>query len=177
MTREMCRFQPPSRNDYLFRQDDPAVASLTYGRLGKTVDHVGCGLVSIYNVMRALGREQDFADILSDAMRLHMPWLFGVFGTKPRSLTRYFGKQGVPVERTDDCEYWRNALPACRAAIICTWNDKRRHGIHFYAVVNDNGRLSALNRYCDWDTATPFSPADVRADRFITGYLFRQKNI
>lgn len=160
---------------YLTRQDDPAVASLTYGRLGKTVDHVGCGLVAIYNVMHALGMPQDFRDILRDAQRLHMPWLFGVFGTKPWAIKRYFAHKGISFESTGDCEAWRRSLPDCRAAIICTWNSKRRHGIHFYAVVNQNGQLLALNRYSNCNAPTPFAPSEVRADRFITGLVFPEK--
>lgn len=159
-------------NDYITRQKDPAIASLPYGRLKKTVDHVGCGLVAVYNVMLRLGQPQAFEDVVRDAQRLRLPWLFGVFGTKPWALTKYFREKGVPCTRTNDCEAWQAALQNCRAAILCTWNDKRRHGIHFYAVVNENGSLYALNRYSNCDHPTPYAPTDARKDRFITGLIF-----
>ncbi len=159
-----------SRN-YLFRQDDPAVAALRYGRAGKTVDRVGCGLVAIYNLMKRLGCPQELSAVIQEAQRLHMPWLFGLFGTKPRSLGRYFRKMGVPFTRTDSCAAFREQLGGAAAAIVCTWNDKRTDGIHFYTIFNENGRLTSLNLCCA-DAPLPFSASSLRGDRFITGYLF-----
>lgn len=156
----------------LYSQSDPDVAALRYGHLGKTVDRVGCALVAIYNVMKYLGREQSFEAVLRDAQKLHMPWLFGAFGTKPWALKRYFKIKNVPFKQTNNCREWKSSLPGCRAAIVCTWNSKRRHGIHYYSVINKDGKLYALNRYSDFPEPTPFSPDDTDNKRFITGFTF-----
>lgn len=157
---------------YLYRQNDPAVAAARYGRLRLPVSYVGCGLVAIYNVMRRLGQPQEFAAIVRDAQRLHMPWLFGLFGTKPHAPAKYFRAKQVPFVQTDSAEKFRAALRNCNAAILCTWNDKRTQGIHFFTVFNDNGRLTALNRYDGGTRPTPFTPQDVKDKRFITGLIF-----
>ena len=156
---------------YLYGQDDERIASLCYGKARRQIKNTGCGLVAVYNVMKRLGREQPFEAIIRDAQRLHMPWFFGFFGTKPRSLRRYFKLQGVPCRLTNDCADFKKSLSAATAAIICTWNDKRTSGIHFYTVFNDSGSLSALNRYCG-NAPMPFTAEDVREDRFICGYIF-----
>ena len=159
-------------NRYIYRQDDPVIASLRYGRLGKRIEKVGCALIAIFNVMRHLGKPREMTDIILDAERLRMPWLFAVFGTKPRSLGRYFSANGVEYARISDLAEFKERLNGCNCAIICTWNDKRLHGIHFYAVFNDGGTLTSLNRFCNNDNAIPFSPDVLKENRFITGYLF-----
>ena len=75
-------------NRYLYRQNDPTVAALPYGRLQRQVADAGCALVAIYNLMNRLGQPQEFSAIIKDAQRLHMPWLFGLFGTKPHAPAR-----------------------------------------------------------------------------------------
>lgn len=156
---------------YVTRQNDPEIAALTYGRARLKIENVGCGLVAVYNVMCRLHQPQSFEDIIRDAQRLRLPWLFGVFGTKPRSLGRYFRQKKIPFEQTNDSAVFLEKLKTADAAIICTWNSKRTHGIHFYTVLNDGGSLSALNQYTA-DAPTAFSADAVRKDRFITGYLF-----
>ena len=161
-----------SSDKYIFLQSDPSVASLKYGRPGIKIKTNGCGMVAVYNVMRSLGSPVELPDIIREAEALRMPWLFGFFGTKPRSLGRYFSKKEISFKRTDDCAEFKESLEKCSAAIICTWCSKRRDGIHFFTIINDNGKLKALNRWSNVDHATDFSPADIRPDRFITGYLF-----
>lgn len=156
---------------YIYRQDDPAVADVRYGRLRQRVERNGCGPVAICNVMLRLGKPQPFAAIIRDAQKLHMPWLFGLFGTKPSAPARYFRSKGIPFVYTKRCEDFCAGLITAKAAILCVWCNKRRDGIHFFTVINDGGRLSALNHVYA-DAPTPFSPQDVRQDRFITGYLF-----
>lgn len=157
---------------YIFNQSDPVIADVRYGVSRRKVKNIGCGMVAVYNVMLRLNKPQSFAEIVGEARKLRMPWLFGFFGTKPRSLGRYFDQMGIPYRRTDSAEDFCGGLKNCSAAIICTWNDRRRDGIHFYAIINDGGRLTSLNRYCDETALSSFSADSVRADRFITGYLF-----
>ena len=155
---------------YLTRQNDLRIASLRYGRARRKICNVGCGLVALYNCMKRLRKPQGFAQIIADAQRLRMPWLFGFFGTKPRSLGRYFKLHGFPYIQTDSPQMFCKELPNVNAAIICTWCDKRTHGIHFFTVIQSGGKLVALNRY-NADEPTRFSPNEVRPDRFICGYL------
>ncbi len=161
-----------SNRSYIFNQSAPDIADIKYGFSRRKVKNVGCGMVAVYNVMLRLNKPQSFAEIVGEARKLHMPWLFGFFGTKPRSLGRYFDRMGIPCKRTDSAEEFCGGLEKCSAAIICTWNDRRRDGIHFYAIINDGGRLTSLNRFCNETKPSAFSPESVRADRFITGYLF-----
>ena len=100
-----------------------------------------------------------------------MPWLFGLFGTKPKSLGRYLDEKGVPYWLTTDADVLRAMLKNADAVIICTWNKPRTGGIHFYTVFNDNGRLTALNRFSD-DSATAFAAQDIDRKRLIAGYVF-----
>lgn len=161
---------------YLYRQDDPRVAKIRYGAFRLRVEYNGCGLAALYNIMLRIGQPQPFEALVSEAKELHMPWLCGLCGTKPRSLGRYLSRHGVSFEQTDDCGYFRSALAEHDSAIICAWNNRRRDGIHFFAVFNDGGRLTALNRYDGDDRPTAFSPGDIRENRFITGYLFGRAN-
>ena len=156
---------------YIYRQSDPRVARLRYGSSRRRVKNTGCGVVAMYNICRRLGKPQQAAEIIRDAERLKMPWLFGIIGTKPKSLDRYFDFRGIPVRKTTDSEDFKSSLPQADCAVICSWNGKRSDGIHFYTVLDDDGKLSALNLY-DRACATPFSLDNVRADRFIAGYLF-----
>lgn len=156
---------------YLYRQSDPRIARLRYGGFKKEIHSVGCGLVAIYNVMRRIGKPQSFVKVINDAERLRLPWLFGAFGTKTGQLKRYFDLHGVPCKRYKSSEAFKAALNSCDCAIVCTWNDKRRHGIHFYTIFSDNGRLTALNLY-NADSAVPFSLDKIKANRFIAGYGF-----
>ncbi len=160
---------------YIFRQSDPTVSDIRYGVSRQKVKNVGCGIVAIYNVMLSLNKPQSFAEIAAEARKLRMPWLFGFFGTKPRSLGRYFDKMEIPYSRTDSAEEFCGRLENCSAAIICTWNDRRSEGIHFYSIINDGGRLTSLNRFCNETKPSAFSPESVRGDRFITGYLLSQE--
>ena len=160
---------------YLYRQNDPAVGGLRYGRLRRQVADAGCGLVAIYNILNRLGQPQDFPAIIRDAQRLHMPWLFGLFGTKPHAPSRYFREKSIPFFGTNHAETFREQLAGCNAAIICTWNKPRRCGIHFFTILNDNGRLTALNRYANHNEPTAFSPCEVEKKYFITGYIFPQE--
>ena len=89
---------------YIFRQSDPTVSDIRYGVSRQKVKNVGCGIVAIYNVMLSLNKPQSFAEIAAEARKLRMPWLFGFFGTKPRSLGRYFDQMGIAYSRTDSAE-------------------------------------------------------------------------
>ena len=51
---------------YLYGQDDERIASLCYGKARRKIENTGCGLVAVYNVMKRLGREQPFEDIIRD---------------------------------------------------------------------------------------------------------------
>lgn len=161
--------------EYVTGQNDSRIGGLPYGRAKRKIAAVGCGLVAIYNVMRRLHCPQTLEEIICDAQKLKMPWLFGVFGTKPKSLGRYFRLKKIPFEQTSDSAAFLKMLPTADAAIICTWNNKRTDGIHFFTVFNDSGKFTALNQY-NADTPTVFSFETVRRNRFITGYLFYRKS-
>ncbi len=159
---------------YIFRQSHPSVADLRYGALHRRFADVGCGVAAIYNVMLFLGKPQAIPDIIREAESLKMPWLFGMFGTKPRSLGRYFDKKGVAYMQTDSAARFREGLKTACCAIICAWNEPKTNGIHFFAVIRTAEGCRSLNQYSNCDSATDFSPDEISEKRFITGYLFGQ---
>ena len=157
---------------YIFRQSHPSVADLRYGAIHRRFADVGCGVAAVYNVMLFLGKPQAIPDIIRDAESLKMPWLFGMFGTKPKSLGRYFSKMGVPYRQTDSAAQFREALKTAGCAVICTWNERKTDGIHFFTILRSGDSFTSLNQYCDCDRAVLFSPDAISESRFITGYLF-----
>ncbi len=157
---------------YITRQTDERIAKAAYGRLGNPTSRVGCAVVAVYNVMLRLGKPQPYADVVRDCERLGLPWLFGALGTKPRKLGRYFRLHGVAFGRIRKADAFKAALNDCSAAIVCTWNSKITNGIHFYAVLKENGRLMSANQHYS-NGLLDFDTSCIRNDRFIVGYVFR----
>ena len=160
-------------NGYVYNQHGAPVGNMKYGGAGKTFAKVGCGVAAIYNVMKFLGFEQNLADAVRDAELLHLTFLGARFGTKTRKLDRYFKYKGVPCEKIMNRDRFVGRLKECRIAIVCSWNKKLRHGIHFYCAYpeKDTGILRTIN-YRSGEKALEFTPEMIRRDRFVVGYIF-----
>lgn len=156
---------------FIFGQCKQPVGDLRYGSAEKPVADVGCGVAAVYNVMRLLGKDQPVADVARDCELLRLAFFGGRFGTATKKLGRYFSYHGVSCRKFRRCGEFKAALDGCKAAIVCTWNDKITDGIHFYCIYPDGGSFSSLN-FHSTDRAQPFSLSQLRDDRFIIGYVF-----
>ncbi len=162
----------PDYRDYIFYQWNSKVADLSYGKRGH-IGREGCGAVAVHNVMKFIGKEQAFCDVLRNMEELRMPWLGAKFGTKPRSLGRYFTKHKIPFWKYSSPVDFKAALLTHQIGIVCTWN-KRFNGMHFYCVYyapEENAYYTA-NFYSPGGTdfkQTQFS--EISNLRFIVGYI------
>lgn len=165
----------PRFEGILCGQNDPNVATLLYGALNQPVEKVGCAAVAVYNAMRLVGRQTDFCGILAQFESLRMPWLFGLFGTKPLSLRRFFRRNLIPVRNYYSLKKYQNALTDGCVGIICAWN-KGFRGIHFYCVFRKDGKLRSLNHYYS-SHALDFSFSELSKPRFITGTILKESAV
>lgn len=156
---------------YIGSQLSPDVSHLTYGKAGQTVDKVGCGIVAVYNALLRCGESVDFNDLLRSMEKLRMPWLFGLFGTKPHSLGRVFRKYNIPYKKYSSVRHFSQALAKAHAGIVCSWNPGLR-GIHFYCVYYSYKEkyIYSLNYY-NQDIPTVIDASAFSQKRWIVGYL------
>ena len=162
----------PKLEGYIFGQNRSPVASLCYGRFDRPVEQVGCAAAAVYNALQFIGRPMDFCDILAQFENLRMPWLFGLFGTKPLSLKRFFRRNLIPYQNYYNLNAFRNALSDGRIGIVCAWN-RKFHGIHFYCVFKKDNQYQSINQYYS-DHALEFSFKELSSLRFIVGTILKE---
>ena len=156
---------------YIGSQLSPDVSHLTYGKAGQTVDKVGCGIVAVYNALLRCGESVDFNDLLRSMEKLRMPWLFGLFGTKPHSLGRVFREYNIPYKKYGSVRHFSQALAKAHAGIVCSWNPGLR-GIHFYCVYySDKEKCIYSLNYYNQDIPTVIDASAFSQKRWIVGYL------
>ena len=160
----------PDYREYIFSQWSPAVKGLRFGEHGH-VGREGCGAVAVHNVMKFIGREQNFCDVLHDFEELRMPWLGARFGTKPHSLGRYFRRHKIPYWKYSSPNDFKAALLTHRIGIVCTWNKKFK-GMHVYCVrySPEDGAYYTANLGGGSDFKE-IAPGEISNLRFITGYV------
>lgn len=160
----------PQYSDYIFDQNAPRVEKLAYGRRGH-IGREGCGAVAIYNVMKFIGREQDFCEVLREMEELNMTWLGARFGTKPLSLGRYFHRHNIPYSKYHSPNDFKAALLTNRIGVVNTWNP-RFWGMHFYCIyysAEENTYYTA-----NFHSAKGFRPTrldEISSLRFFVGYI------
>lgn len=160
----------PELSGYLYSQWDDRVKDLSFGKRGH-IGREGCGAVAIYNVMKHIGEEQNFCDVLHDMERLNMTWFGAKFGTRPFSLGRYFSLHKIPYRKYTAPVDFKAALLSHRIGIVCTWN-RRFYGMHFYCVYYSPEK----NVYRTMNLDSPCSEGTVKLGdisnlRFIAGYV------
>ena len=141
------------KREFIYGQCNNPISQLCYGKSRKPVSKVGCGVVALYNALVFKGIDAEFSDLLRAMEKLGMPWLFGVFGTKPFSLKRYF----------------KNSLTDGKIGIVCAWN-KGFRGLHFYCICSENGEYRSMN-FVSSDQALSFDLLQITPLRFVTGYI------
>ena len=123
---------PPVSGGYIRTQRGAPVRALTYGCAH--MDYNGCEVIAAYHALLSLGRPQSLQQTAEEFCLLPRSlWLFGVFGTRPGALPRYFEKRGFSVLRIPRRAFARGTfrLPAgdIPVYIYSYWNPRFR-GIH-----------------------------------------------
>ena len=164
----------PAYDDYIYCQSAEPVGHLRFGTNGR-VDSNGCGAVALYNVMKHIGKEQDFCDVIRDEMQLGMLWMGGRFGTKPWTLGRYFMHYKIPFQKYKSPNDFKAALLTHRIGIVCTWNRHVRDGMHFYCVYysDKENKYSAINYAQSENNTTEICLYEIGNLRFVNGYAIK----
>lgn len=105
------------KREFIYGQCNNPISQLCYGKSRKPVSKVGCGVVALYNALVFKGIDAEFSDLLRAMEKLGMPWLFGVFGTKPFSLKRYFKKNNIPYKNYISVKHFKNSLKTTQPKI------------------------------------------------------------
>lgn len=153
----------------IYGQCNSPIAQLCYGRTRQTVAKTGCGAVAVYNALVLSGKNAVFEDVLREMERLRMPWMFGLFGTKPFALRRYFRKNNIPYKNYLSSKSFKNALHDGKIGIVCAWN-RGFKGLHFYCLYRENDNLLSLN-FISSNKAQSFELSEITPLRFVTGYI------
>lgn len=124
------RFPPVS--GYVRTQRSAPVRALSYGCAH--MDYNGCEVIAAYHALLSLGRPQSLQQTAEELCCFPRSlWLFGVFGTRPGALPRYFEKRGFSVFRVPRRAFRRGTfrLPGgdIPVYIYSYWNPRFR-GIH-----------------------------------------------
>lgn len=160
----------PSCTDYVYSQWAGNVKELCFGKRGH-IGREGCGAVAVHNVMKFIGKEQNFCDVLREMEELSMTWLGAKFGTKPWAIGRYFTRHNIPYGKYKSPNDFKAALLTHKIGIVCTWN-KRMNGMHFYCVyysIEENKYYSA-NYHSSDSGFEEFDLKEIGNLRFIIGY-------
>lgn len=157
------------KREFIYGQCNNPISQLCYGKSRKPVSKVGCGVVALYNALVFKGIDAEFSDLLRAMEKLGMPWLFGVFGTKPFSLKRYFKKNNIPYKNYISVKHFKNSLTDGKIGIVCAWN-KGFRGLHFYCICSENGEYRSMN-FISSDQALSFDLLQITPLRFVTGYI------
>ena len=160
----------PACSDYVYSQHAPACKDLLFGDKGN-VGANGCAAVAVHNVMKYIGRPQNFCDVLRDMEELHMTWLGARFGTKPWALGRYFWKKNIPFSKYKSPNDFKAALLTHPAGIVCTWN-KRFYGMHFFCVYfnAEEGKYYTTN-FSSGNGFRQMEIGEISNLRFVNGYI------
>ena len=161
----------PAWNDYIFSQTDRRYSDLFFGKKGNIGDN-GCSAVAVHNVMKFIGRPQDFCDVLHDMETLRMTWLGGRFGTKPWAIGKYFYKHKIPFWKYKSPNDFKAALLTHSVGIVCTWNERFR-GMHFYCIYYSPQEKTyyTANLHSNADGFQPTPLTEISNLRFVAGYI------
>lgn len=159
---------------FVYSQAEESVGKSVFGRAEKTVKKVGCGAVAAYNAAKFLGIKITLPEVIRDFEELKIARLFGVLGSKPLGIKRFFKRRKISSKLFFNVDSFKAALPKCKIAVVCSFNEKLKNGMHFYCVRFDeeSGTLKAMNHtYSPGETT--LSPDKIRLGRFVAGYALK----
>lgn len=118
----------------------------TFGRLGSMSEN-GCGFMAIHNANQLLGEDTTFQDTYAALQKrsLRTASFFGLFGTNPFEIGRYFREKGCRVRLYRDPE--RVLLTHDAYIALYLYREKRGLGAHYVAAryVPETGRFTIFN--------------------------------
>ena len=108
---------------YIRSQCDEPVRCMKYGC--KTMDYNGCEVIACYHALLSLGIAASFAEVTACCSEIGL-WLFGLWGTRPRSLIPFCRRYGLAYRR-----YRKRDFDTVTEDVVlyAYWNP-RFHGIH-----------------------------------------------
>lgn len=113
-----------------------------------TMDKVGCGIIGIYNVLRLLGRPENFTDLIREFETNSTETIpFGFFGINPFSMKKYFEAHNIlysKIRRISDLE---NCKSEGSVYLLTFWNNAKNwfKGAHTVALCYTDGRFVVYN--------------------------------
>ncbi|MBQ5333282.1 MAG: hypothetical protein J6K92_08505 [Oscillospiraceae bacterium] len=112
----------------------------------------GCGAIAVYNALYAAGHNPDF-NTISLGIDCFALRLWGVFGTDPDKMEKYFRKCRIAAVKAADYDDFVMVMSAVKVGILCYWVDKpKRSFLHFVAVINNGEGFDVCNRYSNRKT-------------------------
>ena len=170
-----------SYNDYIWGQAykwdkiNVNIRDMVYDKA--KIKDVGCELVAVYNVMKRLGKWQNFANLITEFVINGLSWNYGYFGTESKYLAKYFDSHSVKYSHYyKDVSRFEKKAKKGRIAIMSFWNSGWFcDGIHTVAVFYKNGKWIVYN-YSKYDETTSsfnnLTEIFKKTKYFIRGYVF-----
>lgn len=113
---------------YIYDQEAEPVSKLRYGL--DTTARDGCGWVATYNTLMMLGNRMDPCDIIRE-YDINGVLHYGLFGTYPAAIVRFFKVRGYDVKVTYDASKFDDVAQNSMANIMFY---TRGHGGHYIAL-------------------------------------------
>lgn len=136
----------------------------------------GCEIIAVYNLCYLMGAQRPLCEIAKEIYP-YGNWLWGIFGTRPMALQRYFDDNGLPVRRDKDFGDFRLNFAKKRFGIMSFWNTNTIFGgIHTVAIENTPEGFKVYNRSNKSVDPVIYKSIDDYMDyrRFICGYYAEQ---
>lgn len=133
----------------------------------------GCEMIAAFNFRQLIGQPQPLADITREIYPYGV-FFWGIFGTNPLALKRYFRENHLPVQMNLDYFRFRQQFAGAKYGILSFWNSDRTilQGIHTVTVENTPAGLrvyNCTNRKVD-PALFPSLDAYMKGKKFICGY-------
>ena len=134
-------------------QNSPEISEIKMGL--KKTSFNGCGWVAIYNIMALCGREVTYQEIIKYLERNGGLILFGLFGTNPFAVCRYFKMKGMQTEKFIFPKELDDKIKTL--AILYYFHSK---GGHYIAIRRTEKNFVAYNVFCNSDKEQCFCSVD-----------------
>ena len=157
-------------------QNVASIADFQYG--DTSADGTGCGPISAYNALTALGLEPSLATVINQLEKGPNLSLGAHAGTNPYNLGDVLSQYDVDYQKKSSVAALDESLQVGDTAILNIWNDKNdiMRGAHFFAVKKTEDGFEVYNNGGESIDKPPKSLEGVLANgNFITGYVIKKK--
>ena len=145
-----------------------------------TLDHNGCGVIAMYNVLVGLNRRIDLANVIFDFDINSATLGLGFFGTDPTHYPIYFKSIGLNYNTFLSYSNLQKAIKKMnnnQMILVCAWNGKNKSdGAHFVAASYNSNSINPVkvyNRYSNDKGTYSFSTfgKDIIGGDLITAFI------